>query len=884
MLPESLGHYRIVRLLGRGGMGEVYLAEDLTLGRQVALKILPPGVAATGRERFEREARAVAALNHPNIVTLHSIDQASDPPFLTMEFVEGKPLNELIPPNGMPLERLLKIAIPLADAVGAAHQRGILHRDLKPANVMVTADRRVKVLDFGLAKLQEDVEAREPLPTQELTSEGRIVGTVAYMSPEQAEGKAVDQRSDVFSMGVLLYELATGRRPFTGDTSLSVLSAILKDTPRPVSELRPELPRDFTRIIRRALNKDPEQRYQSAKDLRNDLTAVLEDLASGDQARPTSAARATTPARRWRAVVVVAAAAALAAVAVIGWLVRRESSVAPTTASSSDVWTPARLTSNGLVRGIAAMSPDGRYIAYAQAGRGLWLRQVATGTEVNVRPPEQESYDGIAFSRDSSFIYFSVYPAGDNLATLYRLPVIGGTPQKLLHNLDSPVTFSPDGRRIAYVVDYPSDRRATLEIANADGTGRTPLAERKRPDRFLTQPGRVAWSPDGAIIAAPVLDGPGQTLALVDVASGASRLIGDTRWPVVNGAQWLPGGRELIVVLRNSGSATNQLWRVEAATGTAVAITRDLFNYTDVSVAADGDAIVATAGLSESTLWTANADRLDEVTQITTAAADGEGAAGVAWAPDGSIVYTSRASGNNDLWTLDPKTGTRRQLTSDPGDDSQPSVSPDGRSIAFESNRQGGNRIWVMQIDGTDPRPVSGGPANTVPMWNPDSSAILFVTASDDLWQVNVAGGSERSLRGLWPARTGESAKTFYPRAMSRHGLVAGFENLNPGRGGGVRLSFAPVDGSAPPKLLDFTVTGVGIPMGWAPDGQAIDIVREAGNVWRYPIDGRPAVRLTSFTGNVVTRSFAWSADGRLVLSRGENKTDLVLFKKANSH
>jgi serine/threonine protein kinase len=206
-------------------MGEVYLAEDLTLGRQVALKVLPPNMAATGRERFEREARAVAALNHPNIVTLHSIDQSGETPFLTMEFVDGKALNELIPEGGMPLDRLLRIAIPLADAVGAAHQRGILHRDLKPANVMLTADGRVKVLDFGLARLQDDIAAREPLETQELTGEGRIVGTVAYMSPEQAEAKVVDQRSDVFSIGVLLYELATGSRPFTGDSSLAVLSS-----------------------------------------------------------------------------------------------------------------------------------------------------------------------------------------------------------------------------------------------------------------------------------------------------------------------------------------------------------------------------------------------------------------------------------------------------------------------------------------------------------------------------------------------------------------------------------------------------------------------------------------------------------------------------------
>jgi dipeptidyl aminopeptidase/acylaminoacyl peptidase len=351
----------------------------------------------------------------------------------------------------------------------------------------------------------------------------------------------------------------------------------------------------------------------------------------------------------------------------------------------------------------------------------------------------------------------------------------------------------------------------------------------------------------------------------------------------VNGAQWLPGGRELIVVLRNSGYATAQLWRLDAATGAGAAITRDLFSYTDVSVAADGDAVVATAGLSESTLWTGHADRLGELTQITIGAADGEGAGGVAWAPDGSIVYTSRASGNNDLWTVDPRTGTRRQLTSDPADDAQPSISPDGRSIAFESNRQGGNRIWIMQIDGTDPRPVSSGPANTVPMWRPDSVAILFLAALGDLWQINVDLTGERSLKGLWPSG-GESARAFYPRAISRQGLLAGFENVNPGSGMGLRLAFAPVDGSAPPKQLDLRVSAAGIPIAWAPDGQAIDIVREAGNLWRYPIDGRPGFRLTSFTGNVATRSFAWSADGRLVLSRGENKTDLVLFKKANSH
>jgi serine/threonine protein kinase len=235
MIGQTLGHYRILELLGKGGMGEVYLAEDTRLNRRVALKVLSTDLGAdpSRRERFEREARAAAALNHPNIVTIHSVEEAGGVPFLTLELVDGKTLGELIPAEGLPLERLLQLTIPLTDAVGAAHQKGITHRDLKPANVMVTSDGRVKVLDFGLAKLREQLEqdAQGSMPTQELTGEGRILGTVAYMSPEQAEGRPVDPRSDVFSLGVMLYELATGRRPFTGDTHVSVLSAILRDTP-----------------------------------------------------------------------------------------------------------------------------------------------------------------------------------------------------------------------------------------------------------------------------------------------------------------------------------------------------------------------------------------------------------------------------------------------------------------------------------------------------------------------------------------------------------------------------------------------------------------------------------------------------------------------------
>ena len=295
MAPATLGPYRIVGPLGTGGMGEVLLAEDPKLGRRVALKVLPQAMAEDPerRGRFEREARAVAALNHPNIITIYAVDEQDGVPFLAMELVVGKTLTEVIPSQGMTLDQLLQVGIPLADAVGAAHQRGITHRDLKPANVMITDEGRVKVLDFGLAKLREESPLdglTATVATAPVTGDGRIVGTVAYMSPEQAQGKPVDARSDVFSLGILLFEMATGDKPFKGDTNMSVLSAIIKDTPSSITELRQDLPRDVGRILRRCLAKDPDDRYQTAKELRNDLRLLKEDLDSGVamRAQPSS--------------------------------------------------------------------------------------------------------------------------------------------------------------------------------------------------------------------------------------------------------------------------------------------------------------------------------------------------------------------------------------------------------------------------------------------------------------------------------------------------------------------------------------------------------------------------------------------------------------------
>src|SRR4051812_18806702 len=305
-------------------MGEVYAAEDTRLHRRIALKVLPRLLAddPERRLRFEREARAIAALNHPNIVTIYSVEEADGTPFLTMELVDGKPLTEIIPRGGLALPALLKIAIAISDAIAAAQQRGITHRDLKPANVMVTAEGRVKVLDFGVAKLRdlEVASAADDLtrgPTRELTGEGKIIGTVAYMSPEQAEGKPVDPRSDIFAVGVLLHEMATGDRPFKGDTNVSIVSSILRDNPPPVTDLNPALPADLARIIRRCLSKDPGRRYQTAADLRNDLEDLKQEVDSGVSAITTRPAARPKRSARWLAL----AGLALAVIAAAAWFV-----------------------------------------------------------------------------------------------------------------------------------------------------------------------------------------------------------------------------------------------------------------------------------------------------------------------------------------------------------------------------------------------------------------------------------------------------------------------------------------------------------------------------------------------------------------------------------
>ena len=493
MLGQTLAHYKILEKIGSGGMGEVYLAEDTKLDRKVALKVLPPELAESEerRARFEREAKAVAALNHPNIVTIYSVEHADGIHFITMELVRGKTLTELLPRSGFPLERFFEIAIPLADAVAAAHQENITHRDLKPDNMMVGDDGRVKVLDFGLAKPSpaawtEDSE----LPTQAMTQQGMIVGTPQFMSPEQAQGESVDARADIFSLGTVLYLMATGQDPFRGNTPTAILSSIIKDNPAPVTDVKPELPGLLGRTIRRCLEKDPEDRLQSAKDLRNELRESKQDAESGD-AEPAPASRAGNT--KW-----ILALIGAMAVAVVGTYLVLRATRGARVDTPGMATTLTQLTSQSGRELFPSLSPDGRYVVYASDSTGNWdvySQRVGGENAVNLTADSSSHDTQPSFSPDGDLIAFRSERDGGGI---FLMGATGESVRRVTDFGCSP-SWSPDGLEIALAIDCGVENPHSRLIVSSLWTVNVASGE----THVVTESDGVqpSWSPSGSRIA-----------------------------------------------------------------------------------------------------------------------------------------------------------------------------------------------------------------------------------------------------------------------------------------------------------------------------------------------------------------------------------------------
>ena len=579
MIGQTVSHYRIVSKLGSGGMGVVYEAEDLTLGRKVALKFLPEDLSKDPQalERFRMEARSASALNHPNICTIYEIGESDGQNFIAMEFLEGKNLDRF--QNGQPLDtpELLDLAIQMADALDAAHSRGIIHRDIKPANIFITTRDQAKLLDFGLAKLVAEKKAMAQTTAGDatlvprdshLTSPGTAVGTIAYMSPEQARGKDLDARSDLFSFGAVLYQMATAKLPFEGDTSAVIFDGILNRDPVAPTELNGALPPKLEEIIRTALEKDRDLRYQSAAEMRAELKRLKRDTSSGrvqtvtaSRATAVAASTAVTPAPKNRNIArVVLAAVVLIALAGLVYKL-----FAPTRGLKLQNLQFEKLTDSGKATQVG-ISPDGRYIVYVLRNgeqQSLWVRQVATRSDIQVVAPEAVAFVAVTFSPDGNYIYYVRSDKGTaNYRYLFVMPVLGGNAQQVAKDVDSLPAFSPDGSQILFARGIPG-KGTDFVLINKDGS-------QEKVIKSITgqSPPTVDWSPDGK----NVVYGSGYLgkttefgLETLKLSDGTVKRLFTSQDPI-GAAVWLSDGSGVLAIFNDHKLGNNQIYFVSYPT------------------------------------------------------------------------------------------------------------------------------------------------------------------------------------------------------------------------------------------------------------------------------------------------------------------------------
>ncbi len=723
MTGQTVSHYKIAEKIGEGGMGEVWKARDIHLDRWVALKTLPAEFVAneSRRTRFLREARAASALNHPHIVTIHDFVDAGGSYFLVMEYIEGKPLDGLIPRKGLRLPELLRIAIPAADALAAAHKAGVVHRDVKPGNILVANDGPVKVLDFGLAKRMDQALPSEQEATrtmQQQTEEGAILGTVAYMSPEQAQGKPVDTRTDIFSFGAMLYEMATGERAFHGDSKVSTLSAVLKDEPKPPGDL----PRDLVKIITRCLRKNPDRRMQSMADVKLALEELKEESESGALDQPGVAAPHRTKRLAWLAIPVIAAVAAGGL-----WLGNR-SQPAP---QQPAAFNPKPLTTYAGNEFNPTLSPDGNQVAFSWSGE----------------------------SQDNDDIYVRL--------------VAGGAPLRLTTDpaRDIAAAWSPDGTSIAFLRRRGNTTAGVYLVSPLGG------AEREIGEAYddVNLGARIGWTPDSkrVVIARMPQGEPRPSLFTLDVETREIKLLLQRPPDVYMDAQltYSPDGRSFAFI-RSHGSNTQEIYVAAGGSAPKAVTGKDVY-FTGLAWTPDSGEIVYATGRGFQRL------RVDKPGAAPKTVAAIAGANGLVLSRSGRLVYSvSSADLNLYLLELDRPGAQARMIASSTRRESHPQISPDGSRIALSSNRSGEEEIWIAGVDGSPPTRLTtlGGSAHS-PAWSPDGKRIAFTglkSGNRDVYVIDASGGGLRRL-------TDDSFEQGRPM-WSRDGRSLYFYSLRGGR------------------------------------------------------------------------------------------------------